>query len=109
MIVEVLKSILTQALPDFILQIVVDSVVNSILNTLKVAHLQWFEVMSTSRPLNTDQLNEITNFANTFPITNIGSSGTFMDMLYPFLLIFQGLYYNYDQLQVVLQDPSFCV
>jgi len=45
---------------------------------------------------------------DSFPVSNVGESGTFLDLLYPFLLIFDGLTYDFLQLQNVLQDPAIC-
>ncbi len=108
LVLEMVKAFLAVDLPDFILQIFVDSVMKALLAQLRIAHLMWHEVLSTSRPLTTAQVEEIKSFANNFPATNVGSSGTFMDLLFPFVYIFRGLHYEYDQLQQVLQDPSFC-
>ena len=68
----------------------------------------WFEVLSTSNPLPVAQKNKIQSFMDSFPVSNVGESGTFLDLLYPFLLIFDGLTYDFLQLQNVLQDPAIC-
>lgn len=108
LILAMVKSFLNVDLPDFIIQILVDSVMKALLAQLKVAHLMWFEVLSTGRPLTQTEVDNIKTFADNFPATNIGNSGTFMDLLYPIIYIFRGLSYEYAQLQQVLQDPSFC-
>ena len=53
MILMMVKQFLAVDLPDFIVQVLVDSVMKALLAQLKVTHLSWHEVLSTSRPLTT--------------------------------------------------------
>jgi hypothetical protein len=107
-IIAMVKSFLQVDLPEFIMQIFVDSVMRALLNNLKIAHLQWMEVLSPNRRLTSEQLQTVKNFANTFPATNIGNSGTWLDFLYPMVWIMKGLNYEYVQLQQVIQDDTIC-
>ena len=108
LIIAMVKSFLQVDLPEFIMQIFIDSTMRALLNNMRIAHLQWFEVLSPSRPLTQAQLETVKLFANTFPATNIGASGTFLDALYPVVWMFRGMNYEYVQLQQVIQDPTVC-
>ena len=90
------------------MQIVLDSVMRALLSNMKIAHLSWHEVLSPNRPLTSDQLETVKTFADKFPATNVGSSGTWLDALYPFVWMFRGINYEYVQLQQVIQDPTIC-
>jgi len=96
------------ALPEFVLVILVDSLITQIVKQANLFHIVWFEVLSTANPLPVAQKNKIQSFMDSFPVSSVGESGTFLDLLYPFLLIFDGLTYDYLQLQNVLQDPAIC-
>ena len=96
MVIAMIKQFLALELPDFIMNIVVDTVVKALSAQLKVAHLVFFDVLSPTRPLNTNQVAAVVDFMDKFPNTNIGGSLTWMDMLYPFLYMFDGLYYKHD-------------
>ena len=50
-IIAMVKNFLQVDLPEFIMQIVVDSAMRALLNNLRVAHLSWHEVLSPNRPL----------------------------------------------------------
>lgn len=102
------KTFLNIDLPEFIMQIVVDSTMRALLNNMKIAHLSWHEVLSPNRPLTSDQLSTVIAFADNFPATNVGASGTWLDVLYPVVWLFRGMNYEYIQLQQVIQDPAIC-
>ena len=65
-------------------------------------------MLSTTRPLAASQVDEINKFMNGFPVSSIGESGTWMDLLFPILSLFDGLTYDASQLHNVLQDPTLC-
>ena len=102
------KTFLNIDLPEFIMQIVVDSVMRALLNNMRIAHLSWHEVLSPNRPLTSDQLSTVKAFADNFPATNVGGSGTWLDVLYPDIWLFRGMNYEYDQLQQDIQVPAIC-
>ena len=52
---------------------------------LNFAHASSLEVYSASQVLTSDSINEIQNFANNLPTTNIGNSGTLLDFFAPFI------------------------
>jgi hypothetical protein len=93
-----IKTVLSLDLPEFIMQILVDSVMRALLNNMRIAHLSWHEVLSPSRPLTSEQLSTVKSFADNFPATNVGASGTWIDFLYPMVWLFRGMNYEYVQL-----------
>jgi hypothetical protein len=105
--VELVKQFLGQ-LPDFIVQIIVDSLITQIVKNGQIFHIVWFEVLSTARPLTPSQKSHIKTIMDEFPTSSVGESGTFLDLLFPILYIFDALTYDSSQLQNVLQDPSLC-
>ena len=108
LILAMVKNFLNIDLPEFIMQIVVDSAMRALLSNMKIAHLSWHEVLSPNRPLTSEQLSTVKSFADTFPATNVGESGTWLDILYPVVWMLRGMNYEYVQLQQVIQDPSIC-
>jgi hypothetical protein len=93
-----IKTVLSLDLPEFIMQVLVDSVMRALLNNMRIAHLSWHEVLSPSRPLTSEQLSTVKSFADNFPATNVGASGTWIDFLYPMIWLFRGMNYEYVQL-----------
>jgi hypothetical protein len=93
-----IKTVLSLDLPEFIMQVLVDSVMRALLNNMRIAHLSWHEVLSPSRPLTSEQLSTVKSFADNFPATNVGASGTWIDFLYPMVWLFRGMNYEYVQL-----------
>ncbi len=104
---ELIKSLLGQ-LPDFLVQIIVDSLITQIVKNGQLFHMVWFEVLSTSRPLTFSQKDYIKAVMDAFPTSSVGESGTFLDLLFPILYMFDALTYDSSQLQNVLQDPTLC-
>jgi len=93
-----IKTVLSLDLPEFIMQVLVDSVMRALLNNMRIAHLSWHEVLSPNRPLTSEQLSTVKSFADNFPATNVGASGTWIDFLYPMVWLFRGMKYEYVQL-----------
>lgn len=89
-------------MPDFIVQIIVDSIITQIAKNAQFFHIVWFEVLSTARPLTATQKSDIKQIMDAFPTSSIGESATWMDLLYPILVILDGLTYDSSQLQNVL-------
>ncbi len=73
-----------------------------------VFHMSWMEVLSPTRPLTKDSVLEIAAFVNTFPATSIGSSLTWMDLLYPVLAMSEGLHYSNSYFMNVTQNATIC-
>ena len=105
-IIQALIPALNAALPINIPPIVITFVANQ----LNVVHLSWMEIMSSSRTLSAAAVTSIATYVNAFPATNIGSSGTFLDFIAPFLAgkDGKGLLYNMSYLEAINQDASVC-
>jgi hypothetical protein len=55
-------------------------------------------VLSPVRPLTPSQKKDIDTFMHAFPTSSVGESGTWMDLLYPILMLFDALTYDASQL-----------
>jgi hypothetical protein len=61
-------------------------------------HIVWFEVLSPTRPLTASQKNDVDDFLDDFPTSSVGESGTWLDLFYPILVLFDALTYDASQL-----------
>lgn len=50
-IMAMVKQFLALDLPDFVMQIVIDAVMKALMNNLRIAHLQWMEVLAPTKSL----------------------------------------------------------
>jgi hypothetical protein len=73
-------------------------VITQITKQAQFFHIVWFEVLSPFRPLAPSQKDDIDAFLNDFPTSSVGSSGTWLDLLYPILILLDGLTYDATQL-----------
>ena len=98
--IPAISSVLPVNIPEFL--------VNFIANQFNFVHMSWMEVMSTSQTLSEAAIASITAYVSDFPISNIGISGTFLDLFYNYLDKKDGLLYNMSYFKAILQDPSVC-
>ena len=52
-VMDFVKTVLQIDLPDFILEILTDSVMRVLLTNLRLAHMSWHEVLTPNRPITT--------------------------------------------------------
>jgi hypothetical protein len=73
-------------------------VITQITKQAQFFHIVWFEVLSPVRPLTPSQKKDIDTFMHAFPTSSVGESGTWLDLLYPILMLFDALTYDASQL-----------
>ena len=99
-VVPAIENALPLKIPPFLITLIA--------NQFNIVHMSWMEVMSTSQTLSDDAIASISAYVSAFPISNIGSSGTFLDLLAPYLTKKGGLFYSMSYFETINQDPSVC-